>query len=127
MQEDSEETSKLIESAKNGMLPETAKNLADNIVYGGVMAILFIGSRIALRFVSAIANLVAKLPVINQFNKIGGALYGLLRGCLLIYAILMIISILGTVNPKNSLHQSINETSLGKTMYENNVLNVFFK
>lgn len=127
MQEDSEETSKLIESAKNGMLPETAKNLADNIVYGGVMAILFIGSRIALRFVSVIANLVAKLPVINQFNKIGGALYGLLRGCLLIYAILMIISILGTVNPKNSLHQSINETSLGKTMYENNVLNVFFK
>lgn len=127
MQEDSEETNKLIESAKNGMLPETAKNLANNIVYGGVMVILFVGSRIALRFVSAIANLVAKLPVINQFNKIGGALYGLLRGCLLIYAILMIISILGTVNPKNSLHQSINETSLGKTMYENNVLNVFFK
>ena len=127
MQEDSEETSKLIESAKNGVLPETAKNLANNIVYGGVMVILFVGSRIALRFVSAIANLVAKLPVINQFNKIGGALYGLLRGCLLIYAILMIISILGTVNPKNSLHQSINETSLGKTMYENNVLNVFFK
>lgn len=127
MQEDSEETSKLIESAKNGMLPETAKNLANNIVYGGVMVILFVGSRIALRFVSAIANLVAKLPVINQFNKIGGALYGLLRGCLLIYAILMIISIFGTVNPKNSLHQNINESSLGKTMYENNVLNVFFK
>ena len=109
------------------MLPETAKNLANNIVYGGGMVILFVGSRIALRFVSAIANLVAKLPIISQFNKIGGALYGLLRGGLLIYAILMIISIFGTVDPKNSLHQSINESSLGKTMYQNNVLNIFFK
>lgn len=127
MAEDSTQTNQLIESAKNGLLPETSKTLANNIVYGGVMIILFVASKIVLRFVKAVANLIAKLPIINQFNKLGGALYGILRGALIVYVILMVISVIGTVNPKNSLHNSINETSLAKAMYENNVLNVFFR
>lgn len=124
--EDSETSNQLIESAKNGLLPETSKTLANNIVYGGVMLILFIGAKIALRLVKAIANLIAKLPIISQFNKLGGALYGLLRGALLVYVVLMIIAIIGTVNPKNVVHQNLNESTLGKTMYENNILNMFF-
>lgn len=127
MKEDAEASNQLIESAKNGLLSETSKTLANNIVYGGVMLILFIGAKIALMLVKAIADLIAKLPIINQFNKLGGALYGLLRGALLVYVVLMMISVIGTVNPKNTLHESINESSLGKTMYENNVLNAFFK
>lgn len=124
--EDSETSNQLIESAKNGLLPETSKTLANNIVYGGVMLILFIGAKIALRLVKAIANLIAKLPIISQFNKLGGALYGLLRGALLVYVVLMIIAIIGTVNPKNVVHKNLNESTLGKTMYENNILNMFF-
>ena len=125
--EDSEQTNYLIESAKNGLLPETSKTLANNIVYGGVMLILFIGAKLDLRLVEAIANLVAKLPIINQFNKLGGALYGFLRGALLVYVVLLVISIVGTINPRNVVHQNLNESSLGKIMYENNIFNMFFK
>ena len=108
-------------------LPETSKTLANNIVYGGVMLILFIGAKIALRLVKAIANLIAKLPIISQFNKLGGALYGILRGTLLIYAVLMVISVAGAINPKNVLHENVSQSTLGKVMYENNVLNIFLK
>ena len=89
--------------------------------------ILFIIIKVALRFVSALADIVTKLPIINQFNKAGGMLYGILRGILAIYVLLLILSIPGKINPHNSINQKINESYLGKTMYENNILNIFFR
>lgn len=129
IQEDNENelTSGLIESAKQGMLPEAARELTINIIYGGTAIILFIITRIALIFISALANLIAKLPIIKQFNEVGGAVYGLLRGLVIIYAILIVISFIGQINPKNIVTQTISESTLGRTMYENNIFNVFFK
>lgn len=123
---DNQITNSLIESAKNETLPEASRTLAINIVSGISILVIFIGIRIALIFVTKIANLVAKLPIINQFNKIGGILYGLIRGLLITYVILLIINFAGLINPTNMLHKNINESYLGKTMYNNNILNVFF-
>ena len=68
--ENNELTSDLFESARQGMLPEAAREVTTNIIYGVVILILYIVVRIALKFVTAIANLVAKLPILNQFNKL---------------------------------------------------------
>lgn len=125
--DNNELTSDLIESAKQGMLPEASRELAINVVYGGTLIILFVIIRIALIFVSALANLIAKLPIIKQFNELGGAIYGLLRGVIILYAILLIISFVGELSPKNMATQAINESTIGKIMYENNIFNVFFK
>lgn len=120
-------TNQVTETAKNEMLPETARNLAINIVTGGVIIVLFVAIKIALRFISAIADAIAKLPIIDQLNKTGGMIYGLLRGILIIYVALLILSISGQINPTNTINQSIEQSSLGKTMYHDNLLNVFFK
>ena len=125
--ETNELTSDLIESAKQGMLEQSARELAINVVYGGTIIILFIIVRIALIFVSALANLVAKLPIIKQANEVGGAIYGLLRAIVIIYASLLIINFVGELNPKNIATQTINESSLTKIMYENNIFNIFFE
>ena len=130
MQENKSEnelTNQVIETAKNEMLPETARNLAINIVTGGVIIILFVAIKIALRFIGAIADAIAKLPIINQINKAGGMIYGLFRGILMIYVALLIATIPGQINPNNTINQTINQSSLGKTMYQNNILNVFFR
>ena len=124
--ETNELTSDLIESAKQGMLEQSARELAINVVYGGTIIILFIIVRIALIFVSALANLVAKLPIIKQANEVGGAIYGLLRAIVIIYAILLVINFVGELSPNNIATQTINETTLTKTMYENNIFEVFF-
>lgn len=120
-------TSNLIESAKQGMLPEASRELAINIVYGATIIILFLIVRIALIFVSALTNLIAKLPIIKQFNEIGGAIYGLLRAIIIIYLILLIINFVGQLNAQNIATQAINQSTLTKTMYENNIFNIFFK
>ena len=119
-------TNQMVETAKNEMLPETARNLAINIVRGGVMIVLLIAVRIALRFITAIADAIAKLPIIDQINKTSGMVYGVIRGILIVYVALLILGIPGKVNPNNKWNQSIDQSFLGKTMYQNNVLNVFF-
>lgn len=111
---DNKITNELIESAKNGMLPEVSRSLAINIIYGVTMLVLFIVSRICLIFIKSLSDLIAKLPIINQFNKLGGVLYGLLRGLLITYAIVMIMNLMITFNPKGSLNEIMNETYLAK-------------
>lgn len=124
--EENETSNKMLEEAKIGILPQTAREIAVNIVTGGVVLILFIAVRIALKFVTALANIVAKLPIIKQFNEMGGLLYGVLRGVLVVYIAMLLIGVVGQINPQNSIHQNINESYVGKMMYENNVLNIFF-
>ena len=110
--------------AKEEILPETAKELSINIINIGVILILYFAIKIALHFVTAIANIIAKIPIIKQFNKLVGIIYVLLRGLLLIYVILIIVSFAGQINPENQLHKYINESLLTKEKYENNIINV---
>lgn len=119
-------TKSLVESAENGMLPEVSKELAYNIVYLGTMIVLFLILRVCLMLVNTVANAISKLPVLDQVNKLGGAAYGVVRGIIITYAVLLIISLGIAINPTTKLAQMINDTYLAKTMMENNILNVFF-
>lgn len=107
------------------IMPEVAKQISINIINIGVMLILYFGIKIALHFVTALANIVAKIPIIKQLNKLGGVIYGLLRGILLIYVVLLLISFAGQINPENTLHKQINESFITKEMYEHNIINIF--
>ena len=120
-------SSKLIESAKNGLLPDTSRSLSINIIYGITLIVLFIIIKICLLLVNSLANQVAKFPIIKQFNEIGGVLYGLLRGIIITYVILMVIQLVVTLNPKGALDNAMQESYLAKTMSTYNILNVFFK
>ena len=120
-------SSKLIESAKNGLLPDTSKSLSINIIYGITLIVLFIIIKICLLLVNSLANQVAKFPIIKQFNEIGGVLYGLLRGIIITYVILMVIQLVVILNPNGALDNAMQESYLAKTMSTYNIFNVFFK
>ncbi len=124
---ESQEGNIVEQSLEEKILPEVARELSINIINIGVIIILYFVIKIALHFITAIANIVAKIPIIKQFNKIGGIIYGLLRGLLLIYVILLIISFAGEINPENKLHNQINQSLLTKEMYQNNILNILIK
>ena len=125
--ENPEIANQLIESAKNKILPQTARTLAVNSVRAIVMIVLFIAVRIGLNFVTALANLIAKLPIIKQLNKAGGIVYGLVRGILIVYVALVVVNFAGTLNPNNTIYEKVNASYIGKTMNENNILEIFFK
>ena len=121
-----EGSNQVVESIQNNMLPETARTISINIIQGVVILILYVGIRIALRFVTALANLVSKLPILNQFNKLGGIIYGILRGLLIVYIVLLLINLSGEIEPENQVYALVEDSYLGKMMNENNVLDILF-
>ena len=116
----------LIGEIKTETLSETAKTLSVNIIYGVTIIALFIILRIALVFITAIANWIAELPILKQVNKTGGILYGLLRGLLIVYLILLVMNLIISLNPQSGINQAISETYLTKLMMQYNVFNLFF-
>lgn len=63
-------TNKIIGKANN-TIEEIANTFSIKIIETGVLLLLYIVIRIALKFVSALADLIAKLPIIKQINKTG--------------------------------------------------------
>ena len=111
---------------KTEAVSEAAKTLSENIIYGGTIIVLFIILRIALVFVTLIANWVTELPFLKQVNKTGGIIYGLLRGILIVYLVLLLVNLVIRLNPQSGMNQAISETYLTKLMMEYNVFNLFF-
>lgn len=108
------------------MLDEASKELTVNIIYAVTMILLYILLRILLIFISFIANGIASLPILKQFNKVGGIIYGILRGVLIIYVCLMLIGVFTNIYPRNPIYSELEKSYLGKMMYENNILTIFF-
>ena len=126
MTNNQENANQVVESIQNNMLPETARTISINIIQGAVILILYVIIRIILRFVTALANLVAKLPILNQFNKLGGVIYGILRGLLIVYILLLLVNVSGEIDAKNKVYTTVEESYIGKMMNENNVLDILF-
>lgn len=116
----------VVETIQNNMLPETARTISINIIEGTVILVLYIVIRIALKFVTAIANLVSKLPVLNQLNQLGGIIYGILRGVLIVYVILLLVNLSGEIEPQNQVYTAVEKSYIGKIMNENNILDILF-
>ena len=64
---------------------------------------------------------IAKLPVIKQFDKLGGVIYGVLEGIIIIYLVLAIISFISPMIGENII-AAIDESMVGSMLYNNNLL-----
>lgn len=109
-------------TTQNSLVESVARDLAINIVKIGVMIVLFIVVKIALIFAKAVIEGIAKLPILKQFNEIGGIAYGILRGVIVIYVILVVVSLLIPVLNNDGILKTINETMLCKMLYNNNII-----
>lgn len=108
-------------SVKENVVNSTAKDVSQTIVRAGTWIMLFIIARIALIVLKFITALIAKLPVIKQFDKLGGIIYGLLEGLVITYFALALISFI-TPMTKGNLSSDINKSYIGSGMYNNNLL-----
>lgn len=114
------------ESAKEEIIDSTAKDVSQTIVKAGTWIVLFIVARIALIFLKFITGLIAKLPVIKQFDKLGGVIYGLIEGLIITYLALALISVISPMT-EGKLSENINKSHIGSQMYNNNLLlNIIF-
>lgn len=115
-----------VNEAKDSIVKIVARNLAETIIDIIVIIGLFIITRLLLLFAKAILEAISEIPIIKQFNKAGGILYGILRGLLLIYLTLAIISLLLPMLDKTAILNIINNSILTKILYNNNIILMIF-
>lgn len=117
----------LVEDAKNNILPETSRKLAINIIHIGVMILLFVALKIGISLIKVLTDKISKLPIIKQFDKVGGVIYGLLIGFVIIFVSLAIIKVVDGINPQNPVSKNVEKSSIGGVLYNNNVIDIFIK
>lgn len=119
---------KIFDNAINSAKQETTQAVSSsitNIVINIISFIaVFIITRIILIFLHIFSEAIGNLPLIKQFNHIGGLLYGLLKSFIIIFIILALVSVL----PLTSLQETIGSTIITRTLYNiNPILLLFFK
>lgn len=115
-------------TAKNNATEVVATNLSITVIKIITLILLFIFIRIVLCLLKFLTNMLAKLPVINSINKIGGIVYGIIEGLFIVYLILAIAMAISTMTGNAEVLTYINDSNLGKTMFNNNILlKIIFK
>ena len=67
-------TGKMLGEA-NKTVQDVANTFSVKLIETGVLLILFIVTKIALKFISALTDLITKLPILKQINKLRAELY----------------------------------------------------
>lgn len=111
-----------VDEAKGKTLDVVATEISELCIKGIVFIGLFIVARIALIFVKAIANLIAKLPILNQFNKLGGIVFGLVKGFIITYGVLAILLLVSPMFNDATFFKELNNSFIGGMMYNNNII-----
>ncbi len=108
--------------AKVAIVESTARDVAVTIVNVAVLIALFLISRIVLIFVKLFADILTELPIIKQFDKVGGIIYGLLEALIIIYVILTIVSLISPMIAQTGIIKGIQDSFVGSMLYNNNLL-----
>ena len=115
-------THRIVEKIEeNGEIKDTAETITVKIIEVCTVLILYLISRIVLKFIAVLGDLIAKLPILKQFNKLGGTIFGALKGLLIVYVILAVVYLISPLLKENAT-KSIDETILTKAMYNNNII-----
>ncbi|MBO5479509.1 MAG: CvpA family protein [Clostridia bacterium] len=103
-----------------------AQNLSQSIIQIATMVIIFILTRLILLFAKVILEAVSELPLIKQFNETGGIIYGILRGFIMIFAILAIASFILPAINQTAMLGYIDKTFIIKFLYNHNIILMLF-
>ena len=99
-----------------------SEQLAIIVVRIGTWIGLFLVSKIVLLLLGLLSDAIAEIPIIKQFNKAGGTIYGILEGFMIVYAALTVFSMVSPMIGENGVSREIQNSHLCKAMYENNII-----
>lgn len=117
-----EEQKQKAEQTEKDIINNVSETVANNLIKIAVGILVFIVAKIALLFVKALAKLISNLPIIGSFNKLGGAIYGVLQGLLIIYILFAILSVFAPTMEDSGILEAVNSSIIGKIMYNDNII-----
>lgn len=107
---------------QSGIYEEVGDYVAGIIINIIACIITFIIVFLVLRILVNILDIVAKLPVLNCMNHLGGTIAGALEGVVVIWILFFVITLCQSSELCQRLLQDINQNSFLKILYENNLV-----
>lgn len=103
-----------------------ARQISISVIQFIVAICLFLITKLFLLIFRTISDVLSDLPLIKQFNKVGGFIYGFIKGILVIYIILALIYLLSpTINNQNIIN-AIHNSFITNLLFEYNILLMLF-
>ncbi len=113
---------KNIDAASGNISDAVGNTVADTAIDILSMLVIFFAAKLILHLVTLLAGFLHKLPVIGFGDSLLGGVFGLLRGMLIIYLLLAILTFVASVSPENVLVQGVTESDIAKLMYHHNMI-----
>ena len=79
-----------VNKTKNEIVIEASGVIATKLIDIIAMVSIFIVARLVLILLTFVTDMITSLPILKQFNELGGILYGLIKALLIIYVLLAI-------------------------------------
>lgn len=107
---------------ESGIYEEAGNYVAGVIINAMSCVLTFIIVFLILRILINILDIVAKLPVLNCMNHLGGTVAGALEGIIVIWILFFVITLCQSSEFCQGLLGDINRNSFLKILYENNLV-----
>ncbi len=108
--------------AKAQAIEAAADVISNKVVEILTGILLFIVIRIALLILNFLTESIAELPIIKQFNQVGGIAYGTLKAFIIIYLLLTILFFIVSIKGETMIADTIDRSYITKFLYENNII-----
>ena len=110
----------IVKNSQN-TVQSVAEAFSTTLIESACFLLIFIVVKIGMKFITALADLIAKLPLLKQFNELGGTIYGILEGLFIVFVGFAIVSLIAPLLD-NSILDAINNSLIGSIFYNNNIL-----
>ena len=123
----SEKTEEATAEKKKEIVNNAAREISLKIIDVLCFIVIFGIARIVLVFIKILADLITKLPLIKECDKIGGVVYGILQALVIIFIALALITFISTMIGNYSVVELIEKSYIGRILNDYNILlNVIF-
>ena len=106
---------------KEDIATSISESVADSAVKIVSMLAVFLVARLLIFMVVFVAGLIKKLPLIGWSDRMLGVLFGFIRGFLIVYLLLAVITVSAHFKSDNFAAKAVKQSEFAKIMYNNNV------
>lgn len=103
------------------------ESVTDMIINSIAFIILFVVVTIAIKVAVYLLDIITKLPVLNFFNKGGGAVVGFIEAMMIIWTVCIIITAFSATEWAQKLFVEVNNNVILGLIYNNNILEIIIK
>lgn len=111
-----------VNKTQNEIVAQTAETMAIKVINIVVLLAIFLIARLILIALTFISDIITSLPILKQFNGVGGILYGIIKALLIVYIVLAIVFLIVLATGNATISEAIDSSFVTKFFYNNNLL-----